>query len=260
MTQPSPDPGRRVARPRPGRARRPPGRDRPGGRRPARRHPRRPCPGAREPHRRAHRLQRGVRPPGGHRPRDRDRAAAHRRRARAADAGRDRRDGRVRPTAVGPTAGQLDRLRGRDRLGDGGGGSRAARVPRDPGLGPAAGSGPVVVRGAGGRSAWALSGGERPAVDPMRLVRLVQRGENGYIGLNNGIMDQFASIFGEAGHALLLDCRTLEHRSIPMADDGPRAGRLPLGLAAQAGVVRLQRAPVPVRGGGGRHRRGPSPA
>jgi galactokinase len=68
-------------------------------------------------------------------------------------------------------------------------------------------------------SAWALSGGDAPAVDPMHLVQLVQRGENGYIGLNNGIMDQFASIFGEAGRALLLDCRTLEHRSIPMADD-----------------------------------------
>lgn len=67
-------------------------------------------------------------------------------------------------------------------------------------------------------SAWALSGGDRPAVDPMRLVHLVQRGENGYIGLNNGIMDQFASIFGEVGRALLLDCRSLDHRSIPMAD------------------------------------------
>jgi galactokinase len=68
-------------------------------------------------------------------------------------------------------------------------------------------------------SAWALSGGDRPAVDPMRLVHLVQRGENGYIGLNNGIMDQFASIFGEAGRALLLDCRTLDHRAIAMADE-----------------------------------------
>ncbi len=67
-------------------------------------------------------------------------------------------------------------------------------------------------------SAWALSGGDRPTVDPMRLVHLVQRGENGYIGLNNGIMDQFASILGEAGRALLLDCRSLDHRSIPMAD------------------------------------------
>ena len=32
-------------------------------------------------------------------------------------------------------------------------------------------------------------------------------------------MDQFASAFGEAGHALLLDCRTLEHGSIALADD-----------------------------------------
>ncbi len=65
-------------------------------------------------------------------------------------------------------------------------------------------------------SAWALSGGHRPPVDPMRLVHVVQRSENGYIGLNNGIMDQFASIFGEAGRALLLDCRSLEHRSVPL--------------------------------------------
>ena len=68
-------------------------------------------------------------------------------------------------------------------------------------------------------SAWALSGGDRPAVDPMDLVHLVQRCENGYIGLNNGIMDQFASIFGEPGRALLLDCRTLEHRAIRLVGD-----------------------------------------
>jgi len=68
-------------------------------------------------------------------------------------------------------------------------------------------------------SAWALSGGDRPPVDPMDLVHVVQRGENGYIGLNNGIMDQFASIFGEPDRALLLDCRSLEHRSIPLPLD-----------------------------------------
>ena len=68
-------------------------------------------------------------------------------------------------------------------------------------------------------AAWALSGGDRPAFDPMDLVHVVKRSENGYIGLNNGIMDQFASIFGEAGRALLLDCRSLEHRSIPMPLD-----------------------------------------
>jgi galactokinase len=65
-------------------------------------------------------------------------------------------------------------------------------------------------------AALALSGGRFPDTDPMRLVHLVQRGENGFIGLNNGIMDQFASIFGEAGRAVLLDCRSLEHRSVPL--------------------------------------------
>jgi galactokinase len=68
-------------------------------------------------------------------------------------------------------------------------------------------------------SAWALSGGDRPAVDPMDLVHLVKRSENGYIGLNNGIMDQFASIFGERASALLLDCRSLEHRPIRLVGE-----------------------------------------
>ncbi len=68
-------------------------------------------------------------------------------------------------------------------------------------------------------AAWALSGGASPPLDPMRLVHVVQRSENGYIGLNNGIMDQFASIFGEPARALLLDCRSLEHRAVPLPLD-----------------------------------------
>jgi galactokinase len=67
-------------------------------------------------------------------------------------------------------------------------------------------------------SAWALAGGDAPRVEPMGLVHVVRRSENGYIGLNNGIMDQFASIFGRAGHALLLDCRVEHHHAIPLAD------------------------------------------
>jgi galactokinase len=68
-------------------------------------------------------------------------------------------------------------------------------------------------------AAWALAGGDRPPLDPMDLVHVVQRAENGYIGLNNGIMDQFASIFGESGCALLLDCRSLEHRAVRLPLD-----------------------------------------
>jgi galactokinase len=67
-------------------------------------------------------------------------------------------------------------------------------------------------------SAFALSGGEPPALDRMTLARTAQRAENAYVGVNCGLMDQFASAFGEPGHALLLDCRTLEHRAIPLAD------------------------------------------
>ena len=52
----------------------------------------------------------------------------------------------------------------------------------------------------------------------MTLARTAQRAENEYVGVNCGLMDQFASAFGQAGSALLLDCRSLDHRPIPMAD------------------------------------------
>ncbi|HEX5826661.1 MAG TPA: galactokinase [Candidatus Limnocylindrales bacterium] len=65
-------------------------------------------------------------------------------------------------------------------------------------------------------SSLALSGGELPAVDRMTLAQLAQRAENRYVGVNCGLMDQFASAFGERGSALLLDCRSLEHRAVPM--------------------------------------------
>lgn len=67
-------------------------------------------------------------------------------------------------------------------------------------------------------SELALSGGELPDTDRMTMARTAQRAENGYVGVNCGLMDQFASAFGEPRHALLLDCRSLEHRAIPMAD------------------------------------------
>ena len=45
--------------------------------------------------------------------------------------------------------------------------------------------------------------------------RLVQRSENGYVGAPTGIMDQSASLRCRAGHALFLDCRSLEVEHIP---------------------------------------------
>jgi galactokinase len=70
-------------------------------------------------------------------------------------------------------------------------------------------------------SAWALMAatgysGVQAAVDfdRLELARLCQRAENGYVGVQSGLMDQFAVACGVAGHALLLDCRSLEYRPV----------------------------------------------
>jgi galactokinase len=68
-------------------------------------------------------------------------------------------------------------------------------------------------------SAWALlEPAARPADDGarLRLAQLAQRAENEYVGVHCGLMDQFASSLGRTGAALLLDCRTLEFRPIPL--------------------------------------------
>jgi galactokinase len=63
-------------------------------------------------------------------------------------------------------------------------------------------------------TAWRHTGGwQRPA---MALALACQRAENQYVGVNSGLMDQFASACGQAGHALLLDCRTLEWEALPL--------------------------------------------
>jgi len=48
------------------------------------------------------------------------------------------------------------------------------------------------------------------------IAKLCQRAEVEFVGARVGIMDQFASCFGSAGHALLLDCRSLAHTQFPL--------------------------------------------
>lgn len=52
--------------------------------------------------------------------------------------------------------------------------------------------------------------------DGSTMARLCQRAENEWAGVNCGIMDQLASACGVAGHALLIDCRSLEIRPAPL--------------------------------------------
>jgi galactokinase len=52
------------------------------------------------------------------------------------------------------------------------------------------------------------------------LAVFCQRAENEYVGVNSGIMDQYASLLCEAGAALLVDCRSLEAESVPLDLEG----------------------------------------
>ena len=68
-------------------------------------------------------------------------------------------------------------------------------------------------------SAWALTEPPGGGVDGMTLARICQRAENAYVGVNCGLMDQAAESLGTAGRALLLDCRTLDWRPVPLPLD-----------------------------------------
>jgi len=54
------------------------------------------------------------------------------------------------------------------------------------------------------------------AWEPLAMARITQRAENDWVGVPCGIMDQLVSIAGVAGHALLIDCRTLEISPVPL--------------------------------------------
>jgi galactokinase len=53
-------------------------------------------------------------------------------------------------------------------------------------------------------------------VDRVALALAGQEAEHTYVGAKVGIMDQFIAALGRAGHALLIDCRTLETQAIPV--------------------------------------------
>lgn len=53
-------------------------------------------------------------------------------------------------------------------------------------------------------------------MDPREKALLCQRAEHRYAGVPCGIMDQFASVLGQRGHAVLIDCRSQETTAVPM--------------------------------------------
>ncbi len=87
----------------------------------------------------------------------------------------------------------------------------ASDVPRGAGL-----SSSASVEMAFG-VAWQALGGWNIA--PMEMARLGQRAENKYVGVNCGIMDQFASACGEKDRLLYLDCRSFQWQTVPLPAD-----------------------------------------
>ncbi len=81
-----------------------------------------------------------------------------------------------------------------------------------------------VPRGAGLSSsaalevAWAMAllTATRDHLPPRELALACQRAENEYVGMKCGILDQFASVFGRAQSALLIDCDSLEIEVVPL--------------------------------------------
>jgi galactokinase len=57
------------------------------------------------------------------------------------------------------------------------------------------------------------------SLDRLELATICQRAENEFVGMRCGIMDQFISCCGQEGKALLLDCRSLEYKLLPLPEE-----------------------------------------
>lgn len=85
-----------------------------------------------------------------------------------------------------------------------------------------------IPKGAGMSSSAALECGLATALnhvfefglDKRSIAKLSQKAENEYVGVQCGIMDQFASMFGQRHQVIKLDCRSLEYELIPFKIDG----------------------------------------
>ena len=65
-------------------------------------------------------------------------------------------------------------------------------------------------------SALALMSASETQLPLPEVAQLCREAENSFVGARVGIMDQFVSCLGKSGHALLLDCRSLEFQFVPI--------------------------------------------
>lgn len=65
-----------------------------------------------------------------------------------------------------------------------------------------------------------MANGVNQPLDMVQMARISQKAENRYVGVNCGIMDQFASAMGRANHAIFLNCRDLSYKHVPLHLNG----------------------------------------
>ncbi|MCJ7531534.1 MAG: galactokinase [Anaerolineales bacterium] len=65
-------------------------------------------------------------------------------------------------------------------------------------------------------TACAFSAAGKWSWEPLAMAKLGKKVENIWMGVNSGIMDQLISAAGKAGHALLIDCRSLDIKPVPL--------------------------------------------
>ncbi len=58
--------------------------------------------------------------------------------------------------------------------------------------------------------------GKSREIDMVEMALISQKAENNYVGVNCGIMDQFASAMGRKDHAIFLNCRNLDYKHVPL--------------------------------------------
>lgn len=75
--------------------------------------------------------------------------------------------------------------------------------------------------------AFALNEMLNLGIDKFELARIGQSTEHNYVGVKCGIMDQFASLFGKAGHLIRLDTKSMEYEYFPF-DPQPHGYKLVL--------------------------------
>ncbi|MGD8277032.1 MAG: galactokinase [Gemmatimonadota bacterium] len=87
----------------------------------------------------------------------------------------------------------------------------AGDVPQGAGL-----SSSAALEVATARALIALTGADVPDLE---VVEVCHRAEQQWAGVNCGVMDQFTSVFGRAGQAIYLDCRTLDCIGVPIPEN-----------------------------------------